>query len=319
MEQHLSTANHEIETLVGDVASTLEDPQVRPGHERPGDEPAPSRRVARHRQVGFYLAVAWISFVTFVAVFADFLPLHAYDRFVDTLPARTGIGWRLPEPLGTDSLGRSMASRLAFGARQSLLIGIGAVGISLVIGCLIGLVAGYLRGRVDAVVTILLDTILAFPPLVLLLAIAAVGERSTTTVIIGLAILGISPFARLVRSTTLTLADREYVMAARSMGATNRRIMFREILPNVIPGIISVVFLFMAAVIVAEGSLSFLGLGVPPPAPSWGGMVNDGRQWLDTAPQLVFLPAAALLFTVLALRTIGERIRARFAYGDAMA
>ncbi|MCU1457931.1 MAG: transporter permease [Actinomycetia bacterium] len=310
----VTTPGAGIETLVGDVADTLLDTRSRPVSASPSDRPSTSR-IRRLGSVGFWLATAWLVLLAFVAVFANVLPLHPYDRFVDSLPPRASMGFRLSEPLGTDASGRSMLSRLVFGARESLLIGVASVGISLVIGSLIGLAAGYLRGRVDEVVTILLDTILAFPALVLLLAIASVGARSVNTVIAGLAILGISPFARLVRSTTLTLADREFVLAARTLGATRRRIMFREILPNVVPGIISVVFLFMAAVIVAEGSLSFLGLGVPPPVPSWGGMVNEGRQWMSTAPQLVFIPAGALLLTVLSLRTVGERIRVRFVGG----
>jgi peptide/nickel transport system permease protein len=232
---------------------------------------------------------------------------------VTSLPPRTGIGWRLDEPLGTDAFGRSELSRLIYGARESLSIGIVSVGISACVGSLVGLFGGYLRGWVDEAITVVVDFILSVPPLVLLLAIASIGARSASTLIVGLALVGVGPFARLVRSTTLALADREFVLAARAMGASNLRITLREILPNVLPGIVSVVFLFMAAVIVAEGSLSFLGLGVPPPAPSWGGMVNDGLQWMNSSPQLVLLPSACLLFTVLAFRAVGERVRIRLA------
>jgi peptide/nickel transport system permease protein len=267
------------------------------------------------RRVGFWFACGWLGFVIFVAIFAKILPLHAYDQFVPHMEPRVGIGFRLPEPLGTDIIGRSMASRLAVGARQSLEIGIVSVTIAFSIGTVLGLTMGFLRGKVDAFLSIILDAMLAFPPLILLLAVASIGTRSVTTVIISLSIAWIAPSARLTRAITLSLANREFVIAARAMGATRRRIIFREIFPNVLPSVISVIFLFMASIIIAEGSLSFLGFGVPPPNPSWGGMVNEGRQVLSSSPQLVFLPSACLLFTVLAFRTVGERIRVRYAGG----
>lgn len=267
------------------------------------------------RRVGLWTSVLWLALMVFVAVFADILPLHPYDRFTD-LPSRTSPGWRLPEFLGTDSLGRSVLSRLVYGARQSLQVGLISVALAAVVGSVVGLTAGYLRGRVDEAIGIVLDTLLAIPALVLLLAIAAIGSRNVTTLVIGLSILLTAPFARLVRASTVAYADREFVMAARAMGATRRRIMFREILPNVVPGVVSVVFLYAASIIVAEGTLSFLGLGIPPPSPSWGGMINDGRQFINQAPALVFVPSAVLLVTVLALRRVGEQVRIRVGVGS---
>jgi len=208
-------------------------------------------------------------------------------------------------------------SRLIYGARQSLQVGLVSVALAAFVGSVIGLTAGYLRGRVDEAIGVLLDTLLAIPALVLLLAIAAIGSRNVTTLIVGLSILLIAPFARLVRAGTMAHADREFVMAARAMGSTRRRIMFREILPNVVPGVVSVVFLYAASVIVAEGTLSFLGLGIPPPTPSWGGMINDGRQFIKQSPSLVFVPSAVLLLTVLSLRRVGEEIRIRLGAGSA--
>lgn len=270
----------------------------------------PKRRI----QIGLWLAITWLTVLTLAAVLADLLPLHDYDRFTD-LPSRTAPGWRWPEFLGTDSLGRSVLSRLVYGARQSLQVGLLSVGIAAVAGSLIGLAAGYLRGKVDELIGIVLDALLAIPALVLLLAIAAIGSRNVTTLIIGLAIFLTAPFARLVRASTMSLADREFIDAARAMGATRRRIMFRELLPSVIPGVISVVFLYAATVIVAEGTLSFLGLGIPPPKPSWGGMINDGRQFIEQSPAVVFVPSAAVLITVLSLRRVGEHIRQRLVEG----
>jgi peptide/nickel transport system permease protein len=271
-------------------------------------------RPRRRRPVGLWLAIGWLSMLTLAAVLADVLPLQAYDRFTD-LPSRTAPGWRWPEFLGTDSVGRSVLSRLIYGARQSLQVGLISVGIGATVGSLLGLAAGYLRGKVDELVGIVLDALLAIPALVLLLAIAAIGSRNVTTLIIGLAIFLTAPFARLVRASTMSLADREFVDAARAMGATRRRIMFRELLPSVVPGVVSVVFLYAATVIVAEGTLSFLGLGIPPPKPSWGGMINDGRQFIEDSPAVVFVPSAAVLITVISLRRVGEHIRSRLVEG----
>lgn len=271
---------------------------------------APLRSPGRRGRLGFWLAVAWLGLVVAVAALADLLPLAAFDRLVGSLPARTPPGFRATEPLGTDVVGRSMASRLAFGARQSLLVGVFASTIAAVLGTAVGVTAGYLRGRADRVVGVLLDTLLAFPPLVLLLAIASVGARSTSTVIFGLAILGTPIFARLARARALALADREFVTAARALGASRLRIIVREVLPHVVPVVSVFVFLFMGVAMIVEGSLSFLGLGIPPPTPSWGGMVNDGRTYLEVAPHLVLTPATCLVLTALSFRVVGERFNA---------
>lgn len=269
----------------------------------------------RRAKIGLACAVAWISMLTLLAVFVDLLPLHSYDQFT-SLGSRTAPGVRWPEFLGSDTVGRSILSRLIHGTRQSLQIGLFSVAIAATLGSLIGLTVGYLRGKIDEVVGVFLDALLAIPALVLLLAIAAIGSRNMTTLIVGLSIFLTAPFARLVRATTVSLSDREFVLAARAMGATRRRIMVREILPNVVPGVVSVVFLYAATVVVAEGTLSFLGLGIPPPMPSWGGMINEGRQHLDTSPTLVFIPSLMLLLTVISLRRIGEEIRVRLGRGS---
>lgn len=261
-----------------------------------------------------WLSLGWLGLVVGAAALADLLPLHPSSAFTDVAP-RTPPGLRLPEALGTDHIGRSILSRLVYGARQSLMVSVVTTAIATTVGTLIGLAAGYLRGPVDAAVRLLLDFMLAFPPLVLLLAIAAVAPRTTLTVVVSLSVITIAPFARLVRAKALELAAREMVMAARIMGAGRLRIMFREVLPNVVPTVLSVVFLFMASVMVAEGSLSFLGLGVPPPVPSWGGMVNDGRGVLTTAPHLVFVPSICFVLTILSLRALGARLSARLTGG----
>jgi peptide/nickel transport system permease protein len=274
----------------------------------------PSTR--KPKRWALWLAIGWLTLIVLMAVFADHLPLHPYAEFVPGLRARTGVGFRLHEPLGTDTIGRSMASRIAYGARQSLLIAVVATAIGVSVGILIGLAAGYLGSKVKETLNIGMEVFMAFPPLILLIAVASVGVRSATTIILGLAIVFAPVFGRGVRAQTLALADREFVLAARSMGATRLRIMFREILPNVLPFLIAVVFLVMGAAIIAEGSLSFLGFGVAPPTPSWGGMINEGRQYLQTAPHLVFVPAIFLVVTVVALRVVGEHLRTSFDAGE---
>lgn len=271
-----------------------------------------SRPAKRHGRVTFWLAVAWVAMIVFCASFANLLPLEPYDVILDDLPPRVAPRLSFNEPLGTDDLGRSTTSRVIFSARQSLPIGIVSVGVAMLVGLTIGMTAGYLKGRVDSVFGVILDAMLSVPGLVTLLAVASVGKRDITTVAIGLSIVFTPTFARLARASTLALSEREFVTAARAMGASHRRIIVRELLPNVILPISSYVFLMLAVAIVAEGSLSFLGLGIPPPAPSWGGMVNSGRQFLHADPFLVFVPSACLLLTVLSFTIIGDRARRRY-------
>lgn len=253
------------------------------------------------------MAVGWLAVVVLMAMFADLLPLADYARPVGE--PRQVPGFRWPDPLGYDHLGRSVLSRVAYGARASLLVGVGAVSIAMVVGGTIGLVAGYRRGKVEAVLNVLIDSVLAFPPLFLLLAVTAIFQQSLVTLIGGLAVVVLPAFARLSRASTLSLAQREFVMAARSMGASPLRIMFRELAPNVVRPLASYGFLMLAAAVVAEGSLSFLGMGVPPPQPTWGGMISSGRQYLSTDPHLVFVPAILLVLTVHSVNIVGDWFR----------
>ena len=255
-------------------------------------------------------AAAWLALVCGLALVADRLPLHAYFLPVGAPRVAPGLHW--PEPLGTDYLGRSMLSRVIYGGRVSLTVGIGAVAIGMVGGGLIGILAGYFRGWVESLTNIVIDAALAFPPLVLLLAITGIMTQSLRTLVIALSILSIPSFARLARANTLVFARREFVLAAHAIGATDLRIIVREILPNVIFPIASYSFVIVAAIMVAEGSLSYLGLGIPPPQPSWGGMIAAGQPFIATAPTVVFVPAGALLLTVLSFNVIGDWARRRF-------
>jgi peptide/nickel transport system permease protein len=262
---------------------------------------------ARRGRLVFWLAVAWIGIVASAAIAADWLPLTSPSE-MDLLARRAGPGadhW-----LGTDALGRDILSRLVFGARISLTVGLVAPMLGLVIGGGLGMLAGYFRGWLETLVVGSIDVLLAFPPLVLALAITTYLGQSVLNITITLGILSIPALTRVARAGTMTFAERDFVTAARALGAGHGRILMRELLPNIALPLIAFFLLAVAVIIVVEGALSFLGLGVPPPTPSWGGMIAEGRDSLDTAPSIAFLPAGTMFLTVLAFNMVGDRLRA---------
>ncbi len=280
-------------------------------------DPAPGRAPARPRWgVGAWLAAGWLVAVTLAAAAADVLPLD--DPEVSAALARQGpTGEHL---FGTDGIARDVLSRTIFGARASLLIGVASVAVGLVVGGALGLVAGYHRGRVDQVLVVVFDTMLAVPALVLALALVAVlasgddvtSARRTLVLVVALAVVAIPILARITRANTLVWAGREFVVAARAAGAGNTRIMVREVLPNVVPAMLSIALLGVGVAIVAEGGLSLLGVGVALPTPSWGNMIAEGRETLNLgAAHIVIAPAAFVFLTVLALNHLGDVVRAR--------
>jgi peptide/nickel transport system permease protein len=198
-----------------------------------------------------------------------------------------------------------------FGARASLVIALLAVSLGLLVGSLLGLLAGYLGGVADALINIYANATLAFPPLVLLLGVVAVFHSSIWTLSLSLAFLSVPGYSRIMRAQAVSLRQREFVLAARAMGATHRRIMLREILPNAVVPVASYSFIIAAVTIIAEGSISYLGLGIPPPQPSWGGMIADGAVKLKTAPHVVFVPATVMFLTVLSFNRVGDAVRKR--------
>lgn len=277
------------------------------------DVSAPEGRRRRRNPIGYWLAWFWLALIVPAAVLAPFLPLWNPAE-----PDFTAIGSlpSLDHPLGADALGRDTLSRIIFGARASLLVGICAVAMGMVIGGSLGIVAGYVGGRVERLLMVVTDAILAFPGLVLLLAIVAVLGASLTNLILGLGILAVPTFVRLARANTLVVAQREYVMAARAYGSRTFRIMIREVVPNVVLPVAAYGFIMIGIFIVAEGSLSFLGLGIPPPDPSWGSMIAGGRRELIDNPHIALTPAAVMFFTVLAINYIGERVRKKYDVKD---
>jgi ABC-type dipeptide/oligopeptide/nickel transport system permease subunit len=272
--------------------------------------PARRRRwVALRRAAGARLAPLGAVVLLAAVLAAVLAPLVApYD------PLKQSIDDSLARPgpahlLGTDNVGRDVLSRVIWGTRISLVAGFVSVAIAAVAGSVLGLLAGYWGGRADGIVMRLMDAVLAFPPLVLALALGAVLGADLTGVVIALAVVYTPTFARLMRGQVLAIRAREYVEAARALGAPGGRVAWRHVLPNAATPIVVQASLSVAFAILAEASLSFLGLGVQPPDASWGSMINAGRGYLQQAPWIVFGPGAALFVTVLGLNFVGDAVR----------
>jgi peptide/nickel transport system permease protein len=265
----------------------------------------------KKRSLIVWASYAWLVSTIGLAVIAGLLPLASYGVPVGASRLGPQLG-SLDLLLGTDSFGRSVLSRCIHGAQVSLLVGTVAGLAGLTIGTFLGLLGGYLGKRVDWFISLVTDAMLAFPPLIMLLALASILTPSLTTILIGLTLVTVPSFVRLARANTIAWSSREFVRAAKNMGAGNTRILVKEILPNVLPALGAFFPTVVAALIVAEGSLAFLGLGLPPPQPSWGGMINEGKSLIATSPHLVFVPAAVIFLTVFSLNQVGDHLRLRF-------
>lgn len=265
--------------------------------------------------IPFWLSVMWIALVVCGACAADLLPMRDYDAMDWMNPASppgakgSSQDQTVVYLFGTDTMGRDILSRLIFGARVSLLVGLVTPVIGLLAGGTLGMLAGFYRGRLDTVVMAAMDTILAFPGLVLLLAITFYMGQGLHNIIIALGILTIPSFSRVARANTLAVSQREFIRASRMIGQNDLHILARDILPNIFPSLAVYALLVVSYMIVAEGTLSFLGLSVPAPLPSWGGMIAEGKEVLEEAGHVSLIPALVMFLTVLSFNLMGDALR----------
>jgi ABC-type dipeptide/oligopeptide/nickel transport system permease subunit len=262
-------------------------------------------RLRRDRFFQFGLVV--VAIMVFAALFAPWLAPHSpiTGDLKEAYLVKPGSRFLL----GTDTQGRDVLSRVLYGARLSLSVGLISQSVSVSVGVLLGLLAGYYGRWVDAVVMRLADITLAFPTLLLLIAVAAAVKPSLPVVFVVIGLVGWAGMARLVRSQVLVLRQSEFVQAARALGARDRRVLLRHLLPNVRTQVIIAATLGIAGAIMAEAALSFVGLGAQPPTPSWGAMVADGRDLLRVAPWISFAPGLAIGIAVLGFNLVGDALR----------
>lgn len=271
---------------------------------RRGDLAILVSRVLRTRGAGFGLGVTIL--VLALALLADIVaPYSPADQDYDAILSAPSLA----HPMGTDNLGRDNLSRIIFGTRVSIQSGIVAVGIAVTVGTVLGIAAGYWRGWTDDILMRLCDALWSFPGIVLALFIAAALGPGLVNAMIAIGIVFIPVIARLVRGSALSVREREFVVAARVLGAADTRIMAAHVLPNVMAPVIVQASLLVAYAIIVEATLSFLGLGVQPPEPSWGSMLKAAAQYMQVAPWLSFFPGAAIFVTVMGLNLLGDGLR----------
>jgi peptide/nickel transport system permease protein len=265
------------------------------------------QRLGRSLRSSSKLTIGAVVIVALVAV-AVLAPLLApHDPLA--IAGRPRLDPSMRFPFGTDELGRDELSRIIYGARISLWVGIVAVGVALVSGTLLGVVAGHFRGAWDAGIMRLMDILFAFPTILLAIALVAMLGPSLTNVMIAVGVVGLPSYARLSRAGVLAVEQQPYVEAAHAVGASHARIIFTAILPNIMALLIVQASLSLGGAIIAESSLSYLGLGDPPPSPSWGGMLTRGRGFMELHPLLVLCPILAIMVTVLAFNILGDGLR----------
>jgi len=280
--------------------------------------------------VAFWISLCWIAIVVASAASARWWAIPEPDRMdwnhicaapgtiINEVVLQPGKEMEISKYislLGTDTKGRDIVSRIIYGARISISIGLLAPLIGLLIGGLLGCLAGFYRGAMESSIVVAMDIILAFPGLILLLAVTFYLGSNLQNLILSLGFLTIPVFCRVARAKTLALRSLEFVQAARLTGAGNVTILYREIIPNVIIPVAIYGLVVVAFMIMAEGALSFLGLGIPAPTPSWGGMIADGREVLDEAPHVSLIPSAIMFLTVFSFNLIGDSLRNYFEHG----
>ena len=256
----------------------------------------------------FWVCVGWIVLNVFGAIFANVLPLQnpLYQNY-----ALVNAGPSLHHLLGTDDLGRDIFTRIVYGSRVS--VGVGAMIIGFGIGAPLGMLAAYRRGRFDAILTTVMYVLLAFPAIIATIAVLSFWTpRSLYKIIVVIGIASIPLVYRVIRTATMAVATKDYVTAAKVQGATDRRILVKELLPNIAPIGISFLLIGVATVIILEGALAFLGLSVNPPTPSWGNMINESRTVLAQNPWLALFPSLAICLFLLGLNFMGDRLRSHY-------
>lgn len=305
----------------------------------PEPEPAPAVTGPRKKlQIGFWFGVVWLVLLAFHAYFADWIPWVRGENEIVRLTgadgeAVRGSGYRFGPGFdlwfGSDALGKDLFARCIYAARLALTVSVVSIGGALVIGGTLGMLAGYFKGWVDRVISVLVDALLAFPAIVIAALVIGrfdslqasdiqvfgigfewLSRRWSVTIIF--LFLSIAPVARIVRAQTLSLSEREYVLAARSLGARTPRILVREVLPNLVPAMVSVIFTGVAILLAAEGGLAFIGYSVKPPDASWGLMISENRTRIDDAWWATVFPAVMLFLTVLAFNLVGDRVAKKF-------
>ena len=260
--------------------------------------------------LGFWLPGIWMLFLLFTVIFADILPIqNPTESDFSNLKSRPNLTYWL----GTDVLARDIFSRVIYGARVSLTVAFLAPVFGMIIGLGLGMLAGYFKGIAESSIMGLIDIILAFPNIVLAMVILFFAGADIINLIVVLTVTSIPANTRIARASTLSYSEREFVLAARAQGASDLRILLYEILPNILLPNLAYILSFMSIIIMIEGSLSFLGVGIPPPTPTWGGMIAEGFADINTDPHLSFMPALVLFLTVLSLNLIGDCFRRRYA------
>lgn len=271
-----------------------------------------SRAARILKALSFYVPVIILTLLVLMAIFAQWLAPYSFNEqsLVDRLkppsfvPGDSGV-----HILGTDHLGRDILSRIIYGARISLSVSLLVIAITAAIGTVLGIVAGYLGGRTDALLMRITDVALSFPPILIAMLLATALGPSFKTVVIALSILGWAGYARLIRGETLRLRDSDFVAQARIIGASPFRIMLMHVFPNVLNPLIVMMTLAVGMMILIEAGMSYLGVGIPPPNPSWGSMVSDGRNLIDTAWWISFFPGLAIGLVVMSGNFFGDWLR----------
>jgi peptide/nickel transport system permease protein len=262
----------------------------------------------------FWVCVGWLGLNVIGAIFANVLPIEnpLFQNYtlINAAPS-------LHHLFGTDDLGRDILARVIYGSRISIAAGVGAMIIGFGIGAPLGMLTAYRRGRFDKIVTTIMYAVLAFPAIVATIAVLSFWvPRNLIKIIVVIGIASVPIIYRVIRAATLTVATRDFVVAAKVQGASDRRILFKELLPNVAPILISFLLIGIATVVTLEGALAFLGLSVNPPTPSWGNMINEARTVMAQNPWLVIFPSLALCLFLLSLNFIGDRLRTYYDVAD---